>query len=77
MVPDSSEQYAWPQFTGTAELAALGPANTVFAFAQYVFQSLQVATLRWVPPLTATVTSQASWMPQCSYLTAVYTMMAQ
>lgn len=34
------------QFAGSTQLAALGPSNLVFSFAQYVFQSLQVATLR-------------------------------
>ncbi|GFR41089.1 hypothetical protein Agub_g1730, partial [Astrephomene gubernaculifera] len=33
------------QFAGTSQLAALGPANLVFSFAQYMFQSLQVAAL--------------------------------
>ncbi|PNW85246.1 hypothetical protein CHLRE_03g177750v5 [Chlamydomonas reinhardtii] len=33
------------QFAGTTQLAALGPANLVFSFAQYMFQSLQVASL--------------------------------
>ncbi len=34
------------QCAGTLELAAMGPANMVFSFSLYVFQGLQVATLR-------------------------------
>lgn len=33
------------QFAGTAELASMGPALIVFAFAQYVFQALQISTV--------------------------------
>lgn len=33
------------QFAGTQELASLGPANIIFGFAQYIFTSLQVATV--------------------------------
>jgi hypothetical protein len=36
------------QFAGTTQLAALGPSNMIFNMAQYVFQSLQVATMRCV-----------------------------
>jgi len=36
------------QCAGTRELAAMGPANIVFSFSQYVFQALQVAAIRWV-----------------------------
>jgi hypothetical protein len=34
------------QCAGTRELAAMGPANIVFSFSQYVFQALQVASIR-------------------------------
>lgn len=33
------------QWAGTAEVAALAPALIVFAFAQYVFQALQISTV--------------------------------
>ncbi|GBF93861.1 hypothetical protein Rsub_06860 [Raphidocelis subcapitata] len=33
------------QWAGTAELAAMGPATILFAFAQYVFQALQISTV--------------------------------
>jgi hypothetical protein len=33
------------QFAGTAELAAMGPACIIFAFAQYIFQALQISTV--------------------------------
>jgi Na+-driven multidrug efflux pump len=34
------------QFSGTTELAAMGPAQVVFGVCQYSFQGLQVATIR-------------------------------
>jgi hypothetical protein len=33
------------QWAGTAELAAMGPACIIFAFAQYIFQALQISTV--------------------------------
>eukprot|EP00775_Hariotina_reticulata_P006359 gene6359-6592_t len=33
------------QCAGTRELAALGPANIIFGFSQYVFQALQIAAI--------------------------------
>ncbi|KAI8470867.1 MAG: hypothetical protein J3K34DRAFT_458668 [Monoraphidium minutum] len=33
------------QWAGTSELAAMGPACIIFAFAQYVFQALQISTV--------------------------------
>lgn len=39
--------YVCAQCAGTRELAAMGPANIVFSFSQYVFQALQVASIRW------------------------------
>lgn len=38
------------QFAGTQELAALGPANLIFAFAQYAFTGLSIATIRGETP---------------------------
>eukprot|EP00879_Flechtneria_rotunda_P031708 GHRR01034662.1.p1 GENE.GHRR01034662.1~~GHRR01034662.1.p1 ORF type:complete len:291 (+),score=73.47 GHRR01034662.1:577-1449(+) len=35
----------WMQCAGTQELAALGPANIIFGFAQYIFLALQLATI--------------------------------
>lgn len=35
------------QCAGTRELAAMGPANIIFSFSQYVFQALQVAAIRY------------------------------
>ena len=34
------------QCAGTRELAAMGPANIVFSFSQYIFQALQIAAIR-------------------------------
>lgn len=58
------------QFSGTLELAAIGPPNIVFGFAQYLFQALQIATLRFVyilqisSRLFLTVLSQAQVRPE-------------
>eukprot|EP00878_Enallax_costatus_P011863 GHUV01012386.1.p1 GENE.GHUV01012386.1~~GHUV01012386.1.p1 ORF type:complete len:206 (+),score=32.19 GHUV01012386.1:195-812(+) len=35
------------QCAGTRELAAMGPANIVFSFSQYIFQALQIAAIRY------------------------------
>jgi hypothetical protein len=34
------------QCVGTRELAAMGPANIIFSFCQYIFQALQIAAIR-------------------------------
>lgn len=52
------------QFAGTGELAAMAPALIIFAFAQYIFQALQIATIRWEVQAVTSLELGALWLVQ-------------